>query len=117
MKKEVRNHPITTALPEDRKKYLDYCIAMLDTITETDKYEFCRIAGKPPALYTTKDIAEMIKGVMYARTSEYTYEAIAESIGLSVEAVETLERFAKLLIKEKIGAMKREGIPIIGGMN
>lgn len=117
-KTEARKAPITVAPVQDREKYLSYCISLLENISERDKNLWCKIANKPPAMYTTMEVADMLKKVLTLRImGRYTYEHIAKYLHCQPKVVEQTEDLAVAVVRKAIEDRKLVGVPLIGGIS
>jgi hypothetical protein len=116
-KKHSAEKPISMALPGDRIKFLAYGINLLEDITESDKYEFCRIANAAPACYTTKEVAEIFRRILRARIEGYSHIEIAITLKKPIESIKQVEELAKQALRYQLDKIRNTRTPIIGGTN
>ena len=116
-KKKVDDASISMALPRDRVRFLSYGISLLDDVTETDKYEFCRITNHAPVCYTTKDVAHIFRTLLMARIEHISYVEISYHIKATIDEIKKVEDLAKLALKRAIDKVRASGYPLIGGTN
>lgn len=95
-KKEMRKQelPITTAFTEDRKKFLNYAVSLIDR-------------GKYPAH----------RALLIYRINGYNIMQIAEKFKVDPKIILYMEKDAMKIAKDTIRATRNNGIPIIGGGN
>lgn len=116
-KKEVKKAPITLAPEQDRKSYLMYGISLLGDISESAKNLWCQITNKAPALYSTKEVAIMLKKLLVLRINGYSLQQIAHHLHTTIPVIEQSEELAVRVICEAIETRRLIGVPIIGGNN
>lgn len=114
MKAEARKHAVSTALPEDRKRYLMYGISLLYDISESLKNTWCAITNKAPAMYTTKNVAEILRKLLVLRINGYSIQQISHHLHESVITVGKVEMVAVKAVQEAIARKKAFGYPIVG---
>jgi hypothetical protein len=114
MKKEAKNAPISIADPEERKRYLLYGISLLDDISEANKNAWCSLAGKAPGLYTTRNVAKMLKMFLTLRTHNFSLVQIAYKLQISPDKLEKIELLALQCVMENREKTRNTGIPIFG---
>lgn len=117
LKKQAKQHPISCAMPEDRKRYLAYGISLLQDVSETTKYTWCKIANKAAVCYTTKEIASILRTVLALRTEGFSYNHIAKHIGVLPDVVKKTEQLALNAVKDIIAIKRQTSTPLIGGLN
>lgn len=115
MKKEAKAAPISFASPEDRRRYLLYGISLLGDISESAKNTWCMLTDKAPALYTTKQVAEILRKLLVLRINGYSVKKIAYHVHTSPAVIEQVERLALSTIADIITRKQKTEIPIIGG--
>ena len=115
MKKEAKAAPISFASPEDRQRYLLYGISLLMDISESAKNAWCMITGKAPGLYSTKQVAEMLRKLLVLRINGYSVRNIAHHLHTTPVIIEQVERLALSTIADIITRKQKTEIPIIGG--
>ena len=91
-------HPISKAMPEDRRQYLIYGLSMLR------KSQYIR-----PNEY------EMHVALLKLRVLGYPAQLIAKHIGTTLEKLQIVEKQALARVKDAILLKKRTGVPVIGG--
>lgn len=116
LKKEVKNKPVSLAPPEDRKKFLIYGMSLLVDVTESEKSTFCIITKKTPVLYTTKDVARILRQILALGINGCTIRQMAHHLKEEVSTMEKVDEFAKFAA---MGAIKKKkiqigSIPLIG---
>lgn len=97
-KDRMKDHPISVAPFEDREKYLNYCISLLDHRPEHKKL-----------------LTFMMIAMRYGKDREDCITFIAEKIRQPREVVELREREAIAYVQEAIDEKKMNGIPLVGG--
>ena len=103
---DMTEFPVTTALPEDRLKYIDYVLSLMT---------------KKNLPFTDEKKTFRCKAVLWLLSRGYTYEAISlwlkkhVSFKATVEKVKEVNEEAKKLAKEAISRVKGSKIPIVGG--
>lgn len=117
VKKEARKAPITVAPERDRQAYLMYGISLLEDISESAKNLWCKITNKAPALYSTKEVAMMLKKLLVLRINGYSLQQIAHHLHTTIPVIEQSEELAVRVTYEAIETRRLSGIPIIGGPN
>jgi hypothetical protein len=115
MKKEAKAAPISFASPEDRQRYLLYGISLLGDVSETAKNTWCMLTNNAPALYTTRQVAEMLRKLLVLRINGYSIKNIAYHVHTTPAVVEQVERLALSTIADLITKKQKTEIPIIGG--
>ena len=113
-KKEARKAPISLAPPQDRKAYLMYGISLLDNISESAKILWCKIANKAPALYSTREVAMMLKKLLVLRINGYSLQQIAHHLHTTIPVIEQSEELAVKVVCEAIETRRLAGVPILG---
>lgn len=116
MKKVAKEAPISTATPGDRGKYLMYGISLMRDIPESLKVKWCAATGHSSAMYSTREVAAILKKLLQLRTCGHSIAQIAQKLGASIPQIEKSEKLAKLGVQFAIEKMQNTGIPIIGGM-
>ena len=114
MKKEAKAAPISFADPYDRQEYLLYGIYLLNDISEMHKRVWCVISHRSPELYTTKQVAGIIRKLMILRINGFSVERIAHHLHETPLVVEQVEKLAITVIKEAIEKKRNTGIPLLG---
>lgn len=115
IKKETKKAPISLALSEDRKRYLLYGISLLNDISESAKNLWGKIANKAPAMYSTKEVAIMLKKLLVLRINGYSLQQIAHHCKTTIPVIEQSEELAVKVVCEAIETRRLTGIPVIGG--
>lgn len=114
MKREAKKHPVSVALPEDRKRYLMYSISLLEDISESTKNAFCAVTNKATALYTTKGVTDMLRKLLALRINGYSIQQISHHLRESTITIEKAEAVAIKAVQEAIAKKQRTGYPIVG---
>jgi hypothetical protein len=114
VKKEAQQHPISMALPEDRKRYLMYGVSLLHNVNEHIKCAFCTLTNKAPALYSTAEVADIMRKVIVCRINGYSIKQIAHHLHSTEEMIKDVEALSLRVIKEAIDIQRAAGIPLIG---
>jgi DNA-directed RNA polymerase specialized sigma24 family protein len=92
IKKEAAKQQISVAPPEDKKKFLMYCINRVDN--------------------------KQLKALLTVRVIHgWSYKRIAQYFNVSVDQVKALEKVAIEAVKEAITITRNTNIPIIGGLS
>lgn len=113
VKKDVDKAQISTAMPEDRKKYLNYVLSLLDNVSPEVYRAFLGITGTISSSLTKKQVAELLRRILVCRTVGYSISAIARSIKEPVEVTKKIERLGLIAVGEAIERHKLGGVPII----
>lgn len=116
IKAEAKQNPISVMNPADTRRYLEYGISLLTDVSESHKNSWCMAARKPPALYSTKEVARLLRALMTLRVSGASIEAIAKHLGTTPVAVMQSEKIALRAIGEAINRSQANGVPIIGAL-
>lgn len=116
MKQEAKKAPISCADIKDRVNYLIYGVSLFHDVTETEKNAWCRITGKAPALYTTKEVALNLKRLLVLRINGYQVKSVAHHLKTLPEVIEKCEELAVKAIKRVIETKQNTNIPILGGV-
>lgn len=90
-KAAAKEAPISQAMPEDRRKFLEYGLTFLKT--------------------------EKLIPLMHARIGGASNQQIASYYKVPVSVVERAERMAIDEIKREIAKARVEGTPLLGGLN
>jgi len=116
-KKQAKSAPISLAPGKDRRRFLVYAISQMEDISESDKNEWCRISGKAPAMYSTKEVCRMFKQLLCLRMNGYGYDGIARHLNTSAAVIRKSEALALKCVSSAIDKRRNSAIPIIGGIN
>ncbi len=115
IKAEAKKQAISIASPEDMAKYLMYGISLLNDISETAKNEWCKISNKAPAMYSTHEVCNILRGILVLRANHYSINSIAHKLNVSPVIVVKVEALAIKVVGEAIEKKKNSGaLPIIG---
>lgn len=117
MKQEAKKHAVSTALPEDRIRYLMYGISLLTDVSENLKNTWCAVSNKAPALYTTKEVTQILRKLLVLRINGYSVKQISHHLHEVTMSVEKAEALAIRAVQEAMARRKNTGYPIVGGMN
>jgi len=117
MKKAASTAPISFALPRDRIAYLMYGISLFYDMPETLKNRWCAIAGKSPVMYTTKEVAILLRKLLILRINGYSRKQIARHMKIKPEMIFKAEEIAIKSIKYAIEKKQNTGVAILGGLN
>lgn len=115
MKAEAKKAPISVNNPDDTKRYLLYCVSLLEDVPEHIKNRWCFAANKAPGMYATKEVARIFKQLLVARIYGYSLRRIAMLLHTTIPVVEQTEKLANDAVKAAIMQRRLSGIPIIGG--
>ena len=98
-KASMENFPVTTAMPQERRRYLLYGISLLN---EKD--------------YPTDQRGKisMVKNLLRARASGYSLEWLANHSGCSLETSKKWEKEGICLVKDAINNRIKHNLPILG---
>jgi hypothetical protein len=116
-KAEAQKAPISYASPDDRIKYLMYCIDLIDNVGESAKNEFCKIVGRPYAMYSTMDVTKIMRIFLTLRVHGLHPKTIAKRIGVEENIIDKVDLLGKVIVKQAIENTKMNGIPIVGNLN
>lgn len=114
---QAKSAPISLAPAQDRRDFLMYAISQMEDVSESDKNEWCRISGKAPAMYSTKEVCRMFKQLLCLRMNGYGYDGIAKHLKTAPEVIKRSESLALQCVSQAIEKRKHSAIPIIGGLN
>lgn len=114
MKKIAKEAPVSLAPPEDRHNFLMYGLSFLNDISETAKNKWCEISGKAPGLYSTKEVARILRQVLSLRINGYSVKSIAHHLKIAESAIENTERLAVQVVGEAIQRSTAGRIPLVG---
>lgn len=114
IKQEAKKQAISTALPEDRKRYLMYGISFLGEVSESVKNSWCAITGKAPALYATKEVTQILRRFLVLRINGYSLLQISHHLKESVIILEKVEALAIRVAQEAIARKRNTGYPLMG---
>ena len=117
MKREAKKHAVSVALPEDRKRYLMYGISLLEDVSESLKNTWCAITNKAPALYTTKEVSQILRKLLVLRINGYSVKQISHHLHEMTMTIEKAEALAIRAVQEAMTRRKNTGYPIVGGLN
>lgn len=114
IKQEVSKQAISMAPPEDLKRYLIYGVSLLDNISESLKNAWCAACDKPSVMYTTKDVATLLKKYLILRVNGYSIRQIAHHLKTTEITLGKVDGIAIRAVKEAIEKRQATGIPILG---
>jgi hypothetical protein len=118
MKKIVgENAQISIVNEHQRKQYIMNGLSCLCDITEEEKNIWCALANKAPNMYTTKEVAIIMKKLMVLSINNVSLEQISKTVGVPLKEMESIEALCVFCVMEAIELRKAHGIPLVGGMN
>ena len=106
-KREMSKAKITTADPRSRIKFLNYAISLLGDLDFDLK-------KKLPFNASSKEMAEILKALMYLRTNGISARQIAHRFGIERTVVMKVEKIATEAVKRVIARKLQNGTPILG---
>lgn len=111
IKKEAKKQPASLALPDDRRRYLKYCISLLDTV---DSDLTRRMPENIKVKYSNKDFALMFKTFLLCHVEGASIKSIAKHFHISSTLVEDILFLAQIAVKRAIEKKRKYGIPLVG---
>jgi len=108
---EAQKQQISVATPSDRKRYLRYCLSLLEYV---DKDLMSHLPENIRVTYTGKEMAKMLKTFLWAKINFATNEAMSKWFGVPINIIDDLEFIGKIAVQRAIAKRQKSGIPIIG---
>ena len=109
---EAKGQDVSVALPEDRKKYLLYCISLLKHVDgDLTKH----LPENIRTIYSGREMANMVKAFLTMQIHGISKEMIAKRTGIPFKIVDDFDFMAQIAVKRAITQAKNKGIPILGG--
>lgn len=102
----LEEFPITTAFPEERRKFIDYGISLMT---------------KKNLPFVNQDRIIRAKSVLHLISRGYTHAAVAHwlrkntACNVTPEQVKEVEKEAMMMAKEAIARVQNTKIPVVGG--
>ena len=112
IKKEASHQDITVAPAEDRHRYLQYCISLLE---EVDNDIMGMLPDNIRNSYSRRDMAQFFRAFLGMKICHYSDERIASEFGVPVKLVKTLDVLAQEAVFRAVKEKREKGIPILGG--
>lgn len=106
---------ISTALPQDRRKFLAYAISLLDNVSRENLHLFCKVTGKSLNVYSCTELAGLYKQLLTLRVSGYSIRQIAYILKTPPEILGKVELIALAAVDEAIEKKKVGAVPILNG--
>ena len=113
IKKEAKDQDISVALPEDRKKYLIYCVSLLKYV---DGDLMRRLPENLRTLYSGQEMAEMTRAFLRMQIDGVSKQMISKKTGIPLNVIEDFNFISQMAVKRAIASTKEKGIPIVGGI-
>jgi len=110
-KKAMSDIPISTASPQDRKRYLHYGISLLSKIPGSIKNT---IPDTFKNGVSDRELVNNIKRYMTLRIEGYSIIHIARFLDQPIQSLLLVEKATMSAMKEAIETRKASGIPILG---
>jgi hypothetical protein len=108
---EANQHPITTAPEEDRIKYLEYCVSLLE---EVDSDLLFKLPDNIRTSYTKKGLAGFFKAFLKMRINGASNKYIAKMCQVPLNVVDNINILAQEAMWRRIKHLRTNGIPLVG---
>lgn len=108
---EAEKQDISTALPEDRKKYLLYCVSLLKYVDgDLTKH----LPENIRTMYSGAEMATMVRAFLTMQIYGVSKQMISKRTGIPMNVIEDFDFMAQIAVKRAIAQSKERGIPIVG---
>jgi hypothetical protein len=108
---EANKQQITTAPEEDRVKYLEYCVSLLE---EVDSDLLFKLPDNIRTSYTKKGLAGFFKAFLKMRINGASNKYIAKMCQVPLNVVDNINILAQEAVYRRITYLKRTGLPLVG---
>jgi hypothetical protein len=112
IKAEAKKQDISVALPEDRRKYLLYCISLLEYV---DGDLMNKLPENIRTMYSGREMADMVKAFLTMKIHGMSAQMVSKKTGIPLKVIEDFDFIAQIAVKRAIHKTKEKGIPIISG--
>jgi hypothetical protein len=112
IKKEAQKQQATIAPEGDKKRYLKYCISLLEMV---DNDLMLKLPDNIRVSYSRKDMANFFKAFLSYKIDGYSDRVIAKTFGVPLNAVKNIDILAQEAVWRRIKELKESGIPLVGG--
>ena len=113
--KQVKDFKPSVAPEQDSKKYLLYCISLLDSVSSGIMSQLPRELRVANSL-SSKQVAMLMRRFMIDKVYKgYSVKEMSIMYQVSEPVIEKFDFMCQLAVKEAINKTKREKVPILGG--
>jgi len=113
--KQIKDFQPSIALEHDRRKYLLYCISLLEDVSLGVMVQLpsqLRVANS----LSSKQVAMLMRRFMIDKIYKgYSYKEMSVIYNVPEPVIEKFDFLCQLAVKEAINKTKREKVPIVGG--
>jgi hypothetical protein len=110
LKAEAAKQDISLALPDDRKKYLLYCVSLLHHV---DSDLMRKLPENIRTIYSGREMAEMVKVFLSMQIHGASKQFISKKTGIPMNIIEDFDFMAQIAIKRAIAIAKEKGIALL----
>ena len=108
---EARQQPITIAPPEDRERYLGYCISLLKEVDE-DLMRLMPVNIR--TIHSNREMADFFRWFLMMKVRGASDKYMAKKTGVPIEIIHNIEIYAQEAVFRAVKKAKATGLPIVG---
>lgn len=111
IKAEAKKQDISLAMPEDRKKYLLYCVSLLNYV---DGDLMRKLPENIRTMYSGHEMAKMVKVFLSMQIHGASKQFISKKTNIPLNVINDFDWVAQMAVKRAIISAKERGIAIVG---